>query len=354
MIFSNILLYSKPRILWTLVVQYFLILKCVWPRKFFSHRSHFLVMEVRASRRKLNMASFLIIILVLATCFSFLNAISHIEELQFNEDSRLPTHVLLYDGNPQCHANFANFHLAERPIYSIQSSELAAKFFPHSEGTQTRQYKCAVVCLERGTHISHVYHPLDYHVIVDSNDFANDINANCQSAEVGFLSYLDEDSTVYWLNENEERFEIGLLKPGERNTFWIQSYLGHRFQIVDVNEEIASDFVVEFNAIIPVGHYTSHVKPREVREEVRRTFDSEWKRANRVQRTFTEFGFSKGRLPTDIFASMSSFYYNNREKATIEEWGGKGVFVNWWEKDVFFVSMPFKLKVRHTVLYVFY
>ena len=283
-----------------------------------------------------------LVILIAVSCFfAGVEAISSIDDLEFNHDDRLTTHVLLYYGNPQCHTNFEKFRLAERSIFAIYNSDLAAKFF-HQHGSHSG---CAVVCLERGTHLSHIYHPLDYHVLIDSEDFANDINTNCQSAEIGFLSYLENDSTVYWLNENHERFEIGLLKPGERNTFWIQSYLGHHFQIIDVNDEVVSDFIVEYNAIIPVGHYTSHVKVRDVREEVRRTFDSEWKRSNRVQRTFTEFGFSKGRLPTDIFSSMSSFYYNNKEKATIEEWGGKGVFVNWWEKDVFFVSMPFKLKV---------
>jgi hypothetical protein len=32
-----------------------------------------------------------------------------------------------------------------------------------------------------------------------------------------------------------------------------------------------------------------------------------------VKRTFTPLGFSKGRLPDDVFASMREFYYNNRD-----------------------------------------
>jgi hypothetical protein len=296
------------------------------------------------SNRMMKMAAALLVVFFVIVCITVVDAIHSVDELAFNEDSRLSSHTLLFDGNAQCRSKLANAYLSERQIFPIENSAIAAQFFPHHDD-DTRKYQCAVVCLERGTHSSHIFHPLDYHVIVDSDDLFNDINTNCQAAEVGFLSYFTDDSTVYWVNENEERYEIGLLKPGERNTFWIQSFLGHRFQIVDMNDEVVSDFIVEYNAIMPVGQYTSHVQVRDVHEEVKRTLESEWKRSNRIQRTFTEFGFSKGRLPTDLFASMSSFYYNNKEKATIEEWGGKGVFVNWWEKDVLFVSMPFKLKV---------
>jgi hypothetical protein len=51
-----------------------------------------------------------------------------------------------------------------------------------------------------------------------------------------------------------------------------------------------------------------------------------------------------GRLPDDVFASMSSFYYNNRFHKSNEEWGGRGVFVNWWETDCSFIQIPWQIK----------
>jgi len=65
-----------------------------------------------------------------------------------------------------------------------------------------------------------------------------------------------------------------------------------------------------------------------------------------VPRTFSELGFKKGRLPDDIFASMGSFYYNNRHNKVREEWTGKGVFVNWWETDCSFIQIPWDMKGR--------
>jgi hypothetical protein len=42
---------------------------------------------------------------------------------------------------------------------------------------------------------------------------------------------------------------------------------------------------------------------------------------------------------------MSTYYYNNRMNKMREEWDTKGVFVNWWEKDVYMIGMPWVLKV---------
>jgi hypothetical protein len=131
-------------------------------------------------------------------------------------------------------------------------------------------------------------------------------------------------------------------------------FSGHEFDIV--NNEDENDvyhYVVEHQSIHGIGKYKSGLMVRDVHEQVQNTFDSEWVRAHQVKRSFTPFGFNKGKLPLDLFGSMSAYYYNNRNAATIEEWDTKGVFVNWWEQDVFFVSMPFKLKVIENIFAVF-
>ena len=72
----------------------------------------------------------------------------------------------------------------------------------------------------------------------------------------------------------------------------------------------------------------------------------EWRKHTEGERTFSSLGFAKGALPRDLFASMASFYYNNRHHAVNEEWEGKGVFVNWWETDVKFVAVPWRMKKK--------
>ena len=78
--------------------------------------------------------------------------------------------------------------------------------------------------------------------------------------------------------------------------------------------------------------------------EIYDALDEEWRRHNRVQRTFSPLGFKKGKLPRDVFASMGAFYYNNQYNKVLEEWGGKGVFVNWWETDIYFIQIPWGIK----------
>eukprot|EP00956_Cyclotella_meneghiniana_P006877 scaffold9281_cov28-Cyclotella_meneghiniana.AAC.2 len=73
------------------------------------------------------------------------------------------------------------------------------------------------------------------------------------------------------------------------------------------------------------------------------------RRHSKVKRTFSPLGFDIGRLPDDLYASLGSYYYNNRERPHVvhEEWGKhKGVFVNYWEADVNFIQIPWQLKSR--------
>ena len=72
----------------------------------------------------------------------------------------------------------------------------------------------------------------------------------------------------------------------------------------------------------------------------------EWDRSQRIKRTFTDVGFARGRLPPDLFSSMSSYYYNNRDNRIFEEWNSGGEVVNWWEANIHMVLMPWGLKVH--------
>eukprot|EP01034_Spumella_vulgaris_P023684 gene23684-29929_t len=101
---------------------------------------------------------------------------------------------------------------------------------------------------------------------------------------------------------------------------------------------------VEHNGIYPIGNPPSAITERDVTQQVKNTFRMEWERAHRVKRTFTEFGFNHGRLPPDLWASISAYHYNNRNHKVLEEWAPGGIFVNYWEADVFFIPMPWEIK----------
>mmetsp|Transcript_44644 Transcript_44644/g.136180 ORF Transcript_44644/g.136180 Transcript_44644/m.136180 type:complete len:192 (+) Transcript_44644:281-856(+) len=65
----------------------------------------------------------------------------------------------------------------------------------------------------------------------------------------------------------------------------------------------------------------------------------------KATRTFTKLGFERGRLPDDLFASMSAYYYNNKDYHALEE-KYQSRFINWWEKDVFLIQAPIDLKLE--------
>jgi hypothetical protein len=269
--------------------------------------------------------------------------IQSLDEITFDDNHRLPSHVLFYRGGPNCDYYFEHHELNEREILKIGPELFQNYFSDVKEGKQ-----CHLICLERGQQYDHMFHPLPYQKtsIEPGRELGSWIEKNCQPAEIGFMSYQTFDAEVYWIDSDGSKHFVGPLKPGEKNTFWIESYLGHNFEIVNpADHSVLAEYTVEYNSILTVGQYTSRKITRNVHKLVKDTLHAEWERAHRVVRTFTEFGFDEGTLPVDLFASMSAYYYNNQHHATIEEWESKGVFVNWWETDVFFVSMPFRLKV---------
>jgi len=153
---------------------------------------------------------------------------------------------------------------------------------------------------------------------------------------------------------------------GERETNCFHSFVGHEFEAYIVDTEyvdgdgnmIPDGFdVVEFYEHVVIKHTTTKtfgISPpsssrrfdnqKDLEVEVKSALNKEWSKHHMVERTFSSLGFAKGRLPNDVFASMGSFYYNNRHNVVNEEWAGKGLFVNWWETDIKFVAIPWSLK----------
>eukprot|EP01038_Epipyxis_sp_PR26KG_P004435 gene4435-6274_t len=270
--------------------------------------------------------------------------------LPFDENSRLSSHLLLYTSD--CLDNEINsIYTSHREKFKI-SDEVHQLFYSDSNdiADDTISDKCDLICVEKGTHIDQIQYPLPYHKYLISNEenlnYGSWVGESCQRAEVGFLSYAEHDSIVYWISPDGKRVVMNdKLSRGEKNTFWQQTFLGHKFEIVDaVTGEILISHETLNNAIIPIGTPETQVMTRDVVSTVKYTLQSEWHRSHSVVRTFTELGFNRGRLPHDLWGSISAYYYNNRNNKVLEEWGGKGVFVNWWEADCFFIPMPWELK----------
>ena len=288
--------------------------------------------------------SFLGLLACISIASSF--AINSLQEIPLDNNDRIVGNFILYTASESCPAPS---NLAYREALPM-SSDLEAQFF----GTNPSSYgDCAAVCLEKGTHFDHLLHPLPQHVGKHLKDIYSFAFENCQQSEVGFLSYNENVADIYWMN-NGRRVNVGTLRKGEQNTVWQVSYLGHQFQVIDsVNQKMLLNVTVQHNAIYPIGDLSSNLQVRDVERAVKETFNMEWHRAHRVTRTFTEYGFAKGRLPTDVWSSISTYYYNNKNNKVVEEWDSKGLYVNWWERNVYFIPMPWELKVSYVVFAIF-
>lgn len=274
------------------------------------------------------------------------------DDLKFDDASRLVSQYLLFPEN----CNYFKNGLEAAPgtiAYAVTGDALAELFAGHSTEN------CPAVCLERGVHQSLVgavmpdryYWPADGTVGKAGAKFHADwFTPNCRQVEICLLQYVsrDEPLDVYWMDDKGNPKKQMILEYGERKTRCITSFIGHSFQVKH-GTELLDTFTVEFALVLPFGESppSDDVSQRNFTKEIVQVLGNEWKRQDRIKRTFSPLGFAKGRLPDDVFASLGALYYNNRNNIAIEEWGGRGVFVNWWETEVAFLQIPWKLKDKH-------
>lgn len=64
---------------------------------------------------------------------------------------------------------------------------------------------CKAVCLERGTHVDHILHPLPKHVNRDGVNIRKWVVDKCQRAEFGFISYAPNPAIIYYISETGHR-----------------------------------------------------------------------------------------------------------------------------------------------------
>lgn len=282
-----------------------------------------------------------------------------------DENGKLSTHLLLYPESCMEYmekefypglrdANTGRDHFFNRKIHPVSS--FAEQEIFGTNGDTFSADDCNAVCIERGVDKSLIQHAMP-HLYYKNDTPGKKIDFwyidQCEAVYFGFMNYHDKVNPVniYWVDPNTDQKILNQqLQYGEQKTQFIGTILGHKFIMEDsVTGEHLMDHTVEFEGIRSIGKYVpseeeKQRKDSEVEGLVARTLQSEWARHHRVKRTFSALGFAKGRLPDDIFASMGAYYYNNAKWKSLEEWGGKGVFVNWWEVDVNFIQISWHLK----------
>jgi hypothetical protein len=300
------------------------------------------------------------------------------DQLPYDENGKLTTHTLVYP---------ANGPIGCRPssnLYGFQVIGLTGKalqeVFPTEDKMTTTTTTttttmvadtdiyttCRAACLERGTDrsVAHAVLPHKYYDSSRNGEFDQWFAESCSKLEACFINYYDQDHPIqsFWIppghhhhhygSEEESKEEHLVIDYGDANTQCFSSYLGHLFQIEDSQGTLLQQVVMEYSLVLAIGesppsgdHDTYSTRtPTELEATIAGGLSWEWQKHHWVQRTFSPLGFAKGRLPDAVFASMGAFYYNNRHHKVREEWTGKGLFVNWWETDVFVISIPHLLK----------
>jgi hypothetical protein len=278
-------------------------------------------------------------------CLCLCDAIVDLSELQFDQNRRLRNNVLLHSDNDSCKLKvesawkLGNGYTETRQVEGM-SAELAHVF-------AGEEVPCVAVCLQRGTEESLLPYPMPQYMYA-SDTGLNKVIELCKSAEIGVISYDDRPTlSLYWMNKKTgEAVELDRLQKGERQMKWHSSFLGHEFEVRDTRDNsLVKNFTVEFDGVIVVGNPGPGTLQNPVPDHnIQNAMKNEWARCNRVKRTFTELGFARGRLPKDIWGSISAYNYNNKDNAAREEWDTKGFFVNWWEVTPFLLGMPWQLK----------
>lgn len=267
------------------------------------------------------------------------------KDLNYDENNHLVNHALVSVGcenepvivTPPSEDGILNGF----DVFNLEG-EAKEQVFPDHAGS------CQAACIEQGTDRLLAQHIMPHKYWDTSERFTKWFDI-CRKVELCFINYHDKERPIhyYWVDFTGSLKRQQDIKYGERETRCFWSFVGHKFMVHDADDNFLEEFNVRFHSAKAFGTSPPSDQRRENHQfegEIHGTLRNEWKRHQRVTRTFSSLGFKKGRLPPDVFASMGAFYYNNRNYVVREEWRGRGVFVNWWETDVKFVQIPWNLK----------
>ena len=280
-------------------------------------------------------------------------------DFPINHDKRLVNNWLVHTNTPLCvkPLDILNKNVAHLRDIGTLNDAYAHEFF---DPEVMKPNVCVLACVEIGypLHLVNKIFPQKLYIVENENFEESHLvewfSEECSRKEIGFVSSHHNVVNLFWLNpETKEKVPVGEVERGEQNTLWQESFIGHEIEAVDSEtQELLGKYVIMHDSFFIVGAPESLIQKDYISEgyednesAIKDALRNEYERSVTIKRTFTPVGFSKSRLPSDLFASMSAFYYNNRNNLKLEEWSDKGVFVNWWEQNSHLIVMPWKLKV---------
>eukprot|EP00581_Thalassiosira_minuscula_P017067 CAMPEP_0183718574 /NCGR_PEP_ID=MMETSP0737-20130205/11801_1 /TAXON_ID=385413 /ORGANISM="Thalassiosira miniscula, Strain CCMP1093" /LENGTH=524 /DNA_ID=CAMNT_0025948163 /DNA_START=90 /DNA_END=1664 /DNA_ORIENTATION=- len=288
--------------------------------------------------------------------------IHSLSDLPMDENGHLSSHVLAYPNSGPCasliESNMPNRGGLYNHVPIAVDGDAATALFGDEipDGSEDHPVEdvsdCPAVCLDRGVDAELVAYPIPenyYNPKEDENhnSFSNFVaSLSCGRVEFGFINYTPNTLSMYWVDHKGNEVYLNPLERLEKNTRFIHTSIGHRFVFKDQGNRLFLDHTVEFNGVIGISNHINKHRHRDIRSEVQSTMRGEWSKHLQVKRTFSSLGFNKGRLPDDVFGSMRSYWYNNRDPPhrLQEEWDSKGLYVNHWESDCNFIQIPWDLK----------
>jgi hypothetical protein len=305
------------------------------------------------------------------------DVIRSVTDLKLDENGKVASHYLLYpESQTGMNVEACREILEMKDVYGFTIAAVNKNDDDSSDSSDSGLYDalfpkimdnvsssaCRAVCIERGVDhtLASAVMPhkryessLSTHGEDDTTTSTFDawFHDTCKRVEICLLNYHNAHTPVqvYWIHETTKLLQLHMqIDYAEKNTRCFHSFVGHQFQAIDGDSHhVLRKFTVEFAMTYSFGENPASDDPNRhgnLDAEIVSALQQEWTRHDRVKRTFSTLGFAKGRLPNDVFASMGAFYYNNRNHAVREEWGGKGVFVNWWESDASFVQIPWNMR----------
>ena len=304
--------------------------------------------DLRLSMRKVEFSIAFCLFLLIATVKGhYIGSITSLDDLDVDENQRLRKPWILHTKSCEWHRQLSGRIEFDTPLmdFAEMSQEMSTNFL--QPGEEWNEDICIAVRLVKGTLRSHIYSPLSGDKILQV-DHLLEWTKKMLGVEIGWVSYWPGNCLVYWINFEGKRVQISTLQPLEKNTFWTKSFLGHEFEITDqATGEFIGHYVAEYDSFFVVGeHVLEDLEFSDPEEEIRRDLNNMYWEPNQVKRTFSTLGFKKGKLPEDVWTSISAYYYNNRHHLTPEEQIGTSVFINWWESPCYFIGMPWGLKGR--------
>ncbi|GBG33194.1 Hypothetical Protein FCC1311_094182 [Hondaea fermentalgiana] len=159
----------------------------------------------------------------------------------------------------------------------------------------------------------------------------------------GWVNFLDVTLDMNWRN-GDRLVHVGQLKPGERNTQWRQTYVGHEFALVHPNGT-TYDFKITTEEFFRIGQFPSAIGSRQdpTRAQLERLESSEKRRLAQIKVNFTADGYKRIKTPRQLLGDIRRFFNVNRERAFHEDMGGS-IHINTWKADSAMVPPSFATK----------